>query len=270
MSFKQSAHVGLLDLKNFTKTGKLYKLSTDKHNIDIGYTIVLFMTVWCKYCIELKPTFMKAAKAACCSVNVYAVDCSDDKGIKNKINSLYKLTHDTDIISGYPTILRYFDGKLVDKFNGNRDVETLKNYMIGADDIIKSNVIKNHTLNMSSELSKLVDKMKTLNTSSKLSKLVEKMKNNEYTTIMFHVNWCGYCVRTLPEFIKAKNMLGEQNYALEIESEASKELVTAMKNKWNLKIDGFPTIIRFKKDKIDRVYNGNRLYLDLLKFMTGM
>lgn len=86
---------------------------------------VLFKTDWCGYCKQFKPTYEELAKAFNGKITFCVVDGDECVDLKNKINSFlygYK-------ILGFPTLTTYMGGYYLNKYDGPRDLETLKQYI---------------------------------------------------------------------------------------------------------------------------------------------
>ena len=65
----------------------------------------------------------------------------------------------------------------------------------------------------------------------------KKIKNTKQKgIILFGAPWCGYCVRTAPEFEKASKLMGNNYRFYYIDASKEKEIAR------RFKITGFPTI----------------------------
>ncbi|KAK5576493.1 hypothetical protein RB653_007637 [Dictyostelium firmibasis] len=82
--------------------------------------LVMFFTTGCGHCTRMKPAFGEASQIAI-EKNIGslgAVDC----GLSNKVCEKFK-------IEGFPTILYFKDSKNVDKYGGDRSVDSLVEFL---------------------------------------------------------------------------------------------------------------------------------------------
>lgn len=219
------SHVKQISHKDFLPNAMLSK------KYHSGYTIIMLYKNQCTYCQKLKPDYITSARLVCCTTTICALDCSQNSDIiKKHINdSLQQI-----VVSTFPQILRYRDGKFLDVFTKPRTQDNLKSFMLGTDNDV-----------------------------------VQQIKSSKFTTIMFMAEWCGHCQRTLPEFKKAKLNLSQENQAFELEADKDKQIITTITSQYPIVIQGYPTIIRFKNGAIHATYNGTRTQESLHQFMQG-
>ena len=65
--------------------------------------------------------------------------------------------------------------------------------------------------------------------------------SDKHTILFVHAKWCGYCKRTMPEFMEAAKMSSAVNFAL-VEDVVLKEMSQP------LSVRGFPTFFLIDKD----------------------
>lgn len=128
MVFTKQDHIISLTKSNFNSSNTLKHKYGDVYDVGTGFTIILFYAEWCGHCKNFKPLYVACARVVCCNSNICAVDCSNDSEIQKLVNSS---SSSEKIISGYPTVLRYKDGKYVDKFESTNTFSNLKKFMLG-------------------------------------------------------------------------------------------------------------------------------------------
>lgn len=123
-------NVPLLKDKNNLGQGKQIKgfVKTDGGAIPLnkGYVTVMFYADWCGHCHDLAPKYTKAFYPIRHTTLMCRVDCTSPE--------CEKLTQRFEI-HGYPTILRFKDGKMVDDYNGNRQPFELMCFANGLDNL---------------------------------------------------------------------------------------------------------------------------------------
>lgn len=103
------------------KEGKLYVL-TDRSfrgHIRTGDHFVMMYAPWCGHCAKLKPDWEKLAKASAIKdTRIGKVDCTANK-----------MTCDKYEVKGYPTLLYFRNGELLETYTGSKTVDSLKEYL---------------------------------------------------------------------------------------------------------------------------------------------
>lgn len=103
------------------KEGKCYVLNDKsfKGHVSRGDHIVMMYAPWCGHCQKLKPIWDKIAKQpGTQGVRVAKVDCTASTAVCGEFS-----------IKGYPTILYFRNGKLLDNYSGAKSEPELKSYM---------------------------------------------------------------------------------------------------------------------------------------------
>lgn len=91
-------------------------------------SICLIWASWCGHCKTLKPTYAKVAETLGDKIRFMCIQ-SDGAGpsdavVAKRIGQMIKL-------EGFPTIVKINDkGVIVDKFNGNRDYESISQWAV--------------------------------------------------------------------------------------------------------------------------------------------
>jgi len=103
------------------KEGKLYIL-TDRSfrgHIKNGDHFVMMFAPWCGHCAKLKPDWEKLAKTSTVKdTKIGKVDCTANK-----------MTCDKYEVKGYPTLLYFRNGELLETYTGSKTVDSLKEYL---------------------------------------------------------------------------------------------------------------------------------------------
>jgi len=103
------------------KEGKLYVL-TDRSfrgHVSRGDHFIMMYAPWCGHCNRLKPDWEKLAKKpGVKGINISKVDCTNNKDTCSKYS-----------VTGYPTLLYFRNGEMVDKYEGAKTLDALKEYL---------------------------------------------------------------------------------------------------------------------------------------------
>ena len=97
----------------------------------------------------------------------------------------------------------------------------------------------------------------------------EEFENpNQCSLIMYHVEWCGYCKRAMPEFKKVMQYDGQILYGnmMNIKMLDCDKNPTITKKE---KIESYPTI-KLKHNNKTYVYEGERTKQGLLDYLKNM
>nr|CAD7201362.1 unnamed protein product [Timema douglasi] len=220
-----------------------------------GRHFVKFYAPWCGHCqvrtmlcsyltvlLKLAPTWDELAKSLehDKSVSLSKVDCTVHRSACNDFE-----------IKGYPTLLWIEDGKKVEKYQGQRTHEDLKEYV-------------SKMLGSVSE-----DEEKEEETGSPV--LIFSGDNFEHgiakgvTLVKFFAPWCGHCKRLAPTWDElGKKFIGTGVKIVKVDCtlDNSKELCSQQQ------VDGFPTLFLYKDGEKVAEYNGSRSLDDLYDFVT--
>ena len=106
-------------------------------------------------------------------------------------------------------------------------------------------------------------KIETVVDWNKFSKELEKY---DCVVVMVKQDWCGHCQHLKPIFEEAfKKTMCNNIMSFYFDGEKSKNAI----KKLPVEIQGYPTLLRYKKGKFDKQYEGKREELDLALFMCG-
>ena len=81
--------------------------------------------------------------------------------------------------------------------------------------------------------------------------LIEGFSNNKPTLVLFYADWCGHCKSMKPEWKKF-----EKKYSNNCKKVEDKSITDEHRKKY--KVNGYPTIVLIKDDKIIETYKGER------------
>lgn len=100
-----------------------------------------------------------------------------------------------------------------------------------------------------------------------------KKYKNKYVLIKFHTPWCGYCVRSKPEYEKLSNELYQVKNKIIIAKLDCEKYEDFIQNEFNLfskgpKIQGYPTILLYKDGVYLYTYEGDRSVNSLQMFLS--
>jgi thiol-disulfide isomerase/thioredoxin len=115
-------NVTYLQDSDFDSTGKLLPSANGKP------VVVMIMDSWCGFCKKMKPTFQEFAdkvngNKAYCAVIKQDGNTDSEKQLAKRIKSI------VPTFSGFPTIVKFKDGKYVGTHNGARTLEALESFI---------------------------------------------------------------------------------------------------------------------------------------------
>jgi len=104
-----------------TQEGKLYILNdrSFRGHVSRGDHFVMMMAPWCGHCKKLKPDWEQLSKLPGVSgLSISKVDCTQSKATCDKYD-----------VKGYPTLLYFRNGKMIEKYTGANDLKSLKEFV---------------------------------------------------------------------------------------------------------------------------------------------
>jgi len=211
-----------------------------------GKHFVKFYAPWCGHCQKLAPVWEELARNLEFdeTVTISKVDCTQYSSICNSFE-----------VRGYPTLLWIEDGKKIDKYQEQRTVEALKNYVTeklgsqGKSDVVESDE--------SNEIHHVIEL-----TGDSFQSGIE----NGVTFVKFFAPWCGHCKRLAPTWEDlGKKFVGHPDVDI-VKVDCTLDVNKNLCNEEE--VEGFPTVFLYKNGKKISEYNGNRSLQDLYEFVN--
>jgi len=103
------------------KEGKMYVLTNRsfRGHVGRGDHFLMMYAPWCGHCQRLKPAWEKLSKnPGVKGVKIGKVDCTAEDNICKQYS-----------VSGYPTLLYFRNGEKIDKYDGDKSLDALKQYL---------------------------------------------------------------------------------------------------------------------------------------------
>lgn len=111
--------------------------------------------------------------------------------------------------------------------------------------------------------------MKIINyTDNKRYNIINNL-DNDNNIIFVYSNSCFHCHAIMPEWNKVKRHYNKYNISGNILELEAADLFKLNYNKINKVIKGYPSLIILNKGKFIKEYNGDRTYLDIIKFINS-
>jgi len=93
----------------------------------------------------------------------------------------------------------------------------------------------------------------------------EILKQNNNVTILYHSDMCGHCLKLMPLWKRLSKKYNKSEEIAIINVEANN--INLLQVKYKKNIEGFPTILKYKKSKLIEEYGGDRKSISLNKFI---
>ena len=159
---------------------------------------------------------------------------------------------DTNHVIGYPTLFIYEDGEMLEEYNGNRDLEEMK-------DFIKRHVKNDENTSVveveEPPLPKLNTQGQVLSIPSQAAFFSTLEEGPAF--VKFFAPWCGHCKRLAPIWVQLAVHMKDKLTVAEVDCEAHASLCALHR------VPGCPTLIYFSSG-VRSEYTGGRK-LDQLK-----
>lgn len=216
----------------------------DKHTAT-GKHFIKFYAPWCGHCQKLAPTWEQLAKTLEfeTDVSIGKVDCTQYRSVCNIFE-----------VKGYPTLLWIENGKKVDKYQGDRSHDDLKQYV---NKMLGSKKEGQEERDQGSEASGPVGELTGDNFKDGIQSGI--------TFVKFYAPWCGHCKRLSPTWDSLRDKFatkpGVNIVKVDCTLDANKQLCNEEE------VEGFPSIFLYKSGEKISEYSGSRSLDDLYDFV---
>lgn len=158
---------------NTNSLEEMNNLRNEKRN---GLVMILFYATWCGHCSAMEPEWEKLQENHPENVSLAKVESEDYNN--------YEMSPNEDRVQGYPTVRLYHHDKMVKEFDGERNFETMyqfiEDYLNEHPEAKLNNLLLLRGKKTNKHNAQL---LKTLRTNKKIKKLsVKKMKRKRSTT----------------------------------------------------------------------------------------
>ncbi|XP_064652886.1 thioredoxin domain-containing protein 5-like [Lineus longissimus] len=233
------------------KTG-LYELTEDtfQNHVQHGDHFIKFYAPWCGHCQRLAPTWAELATfhTENQDVKIGKVDCTENRAVCQKHS-----------VRAYPTLLWFRNGIQYEKYQGVRDLNTLRDF------------IKQKVSEMAGSENEDAEKIPDSKTPAQEN--VVKLTGANFdasvasgvTFIKFYVDWCGHCKALAPifeELGKAFQVSGSSVKIAEINCEDNANICE------KFKVQGYPTIMLFRNGAQIDEYSGQRTLNGFTEYLS--
>lgn len=233
-----------------------------------GHHFVKFFAPWCGHCKKLAPTWEQLAKEleADTTVTIGRVDCT--------VHSKLCQSHN---VRGYPTLLWFSNGNMINQYDGPRELESLKQYVTkmkanadpSANQPDAERVPENgDTVQNNEQVVDVVVEEPTIQEG--LVELNEKtfqsFMSHGSRFIKFFAPWCGHCQRLAPTWAElAKSFQNDDSVAI-VKIDCSQNIAPCQQHN----VRGYPTLAWFSNGKLVDKYQGSRELEDLKAYVSRM
>ncbi|KAG5884135.1 hypothetical protein JTB14_021804 [Gonioctena quinquepunctata] len=218
-----------------------------ENHVASGKHFIKFYAPWCGHCQKLAPTWEQLAKTLEfeSDVTIGKVDCTQHRTICNNFE-----------VKGYPTLLWIEDGKKVDKYQGDRGHNDLKQYvnkMLGTQKEDQTEQpSESQSENRPGEL-----------TGSNFKVGIQK----GLTFVKFFAPWCGHCKRLSPTWDTLREKFSAGNGVNIVKVDCTLEDNKDLCN--DEEVEGFPTLFLYRDGERISEYSGSRSLEDLHEFVLS-
>ena len=215
--------LGLMEKSNKSFSWENVKETNPQQIVTLENKMVMFFTSWCGHCKTAKPIYEQVAKGV--DEDVYAINCETYSEIGKEFD-----------IEGFPTFCIISEGKVKSKYKGKRESSDMIEFLT------ENGYTKSKMEKETEHKEKFFESVKEL-TPEELDSLSDSL-------VMFFAPWCGHCVSTKPIYEELSKVLSYPIYAFNCDTYSSKAN--------ECEIEGFPTIAKVSKGKVQSVYKGQR------------
>jgi thioredoxin domain-containing protein 5 len=236
------------DIRNEIEQGinGMYEL-TDENYKDFlakGRHFVKFFAPWCGHCQRLEPTWFKLAESFKHdrSVSISRVNCDDFAEVCTGYG-----------IKGYPSLLWIVDGKVLEKYTGERKHESLKAF-------VNSKVEEDKKSNKEVRNEDLIVILTETN--------FKKATSSGVSFVTFTAPWCTHCKKLEPiiEDLAVKVLPLSKHSRITIAKVDCSQFDSLCTQEM---VDGYPTMILYKDGVNYKEYDGERSLNDIYEFVSS-
>jgi protein disulfide-isomerase-like protein len=225
-----------------TSTGFYKMLSKERKPI-----LAMFYAPWCGHCQRMKPEFALAAAKLKGKAVLAAMDLDRPEGM---------LLREEYNVTGFPTVLYFEKGKLLYPYWGERDEESIVEWIKNPKPPPVQEETPQEEANWSDELAD-IDHLNTQN-------FDEFIKANPSVLVAFYAPWCGHCKAMKPGYNEAAKIIQSENITGRLAAvDATQENDLAQ----FYNVQGFPTIKYFKDGEMMYDYGFARTTEAFVNFM---
>ncbi|KAF9045695.1 thioredoxin-domain-containing protein [Hymenopellis radicata] len=213
------------------KTEQVLTPENFKSSIASGAWLVEHFSPYCGHCKAFAPTWeelVKISETEVPGIKLAQVNCAVNGDLCN-----------ANGITGYPTLNVYKNGEFVEKFKGNRVLDTLVPY------------IKRHAVDVPPPSPEYIPNpngaVAILDTKSFQSTL-----DQGSTFVKFYAPWCGHCKKLAPTWVKLAKLFQGKLTVAEVDCDANKALCSAQE------IEGYPTLVYYSAGGAKTEYTSGR------------
>ncbi|CCE85795.1 Piso0_005426 [Millerozyma farinosa CBS 7064] len=221
------------------------------------YTLVKFYADWCRHCKNMAPAYEEVGDIFEQEPQVQVARINGDKEGR-KMSKKYN-------IEGFPTLFLFHGDDEPVEYQGNRDAESISNFV---QQVSKIRLSQPKVIDTFQDFSKVVD----LDERNFQKEVLSNRKGS--SLVAFTASWCPHCERLKPVWEKLANVIFDRDEQIKI-AQVVTDLVPSEKIKEQFEIDSFPTILYFDPNKVHEdglrrpePYFGDRSLQDLVNFVN--
>lgn len=224
---------------------KLYTNDNFESATQTGHHFVKFYAPWCPHCQNMAKTWEDLANSyEDGSVSVAEVDCTQHQTVCG-----------SQEVRGYPTLLFFSGGKMVEKYSGGRTLDEFKQFVARvAETEVKASESVEETV-----------PEKTSSVKVYTTKNFDET-NSGHHFVKFYAPWCPHCQDIAPTWEKlAASFKDDQTVAI-----AEVDCTTDGDACKKPEVSGYPTLWWMTDGKYVEKYSGPRDFEDLREFVNSM
>lgn len=145
-------------------TNSLEEMNNLRNEKQKGLVLIFFYATWCGHCTAMEPEWKKLEDTHQEEINLAKVESEDYNN--------YEMSANENKVEGYPTVRLYHKDKMVKEFDGERNFDTmyqfLQDYLDENPDIKMNNILLLRGKKTNKHNTKLLDKLRTNNKIKKL------------------------------------------------------------------------------------------------------